>query len=275
MDTRDHLGDEELTLLYYGELSGADEQEARDHLKACPSCRKQHDELLRLFAVVDAAAVPEPRPGFEADVWRRLKPTLSAAPKSPHEASGAFDRLRGWFTSPMPTRWVLAGAMSLIVVTFVAGRLWERSTAQRTPVPQVAGTVDDAALRERVLLSALGDHFDRSEGVIVGLATAAPSAGLDIAADQRRAADLLAATRIYRRAAVEAGDRNVAEVLEALERVLIEVTVTPATPSAFELGALQARIEKQELLFKLRIASSAVREREGPSGRTGLPAPGV
>jgi hypothetical protein len=40
------------------------------------------------------------------------------------------------------------------------------------------------------------------------------------------------------------------------------VTVSPAQLSAYQLQALQKRIENQELLFKLRVASSAVRERE-------------
>ena len=125
------------------------------------------------------------------------------------------------------------------------------------------------ALRERVLLSALGDHFDRTEAMLVELAGTASGDRVSIAAEQRRAADLLAATRLYRRAAVDAGDSNVAEVLELLQRILVEVTGSPSELSAFELQALQQRIETQELLFKLRIASSAVRNREHRTRRPG------
>ncbi len=124
-------------------------------------------------------------------------------------------------------------------------------------------------LRERVLLSALGDHFDRTGAMLVELASTAPGERVSIAAEQQRAGDLLAATRLYRRAAVDAGDANVAEVLELLQRILVEVTGSPSELSAFELRALQHRIETQELLFKLRIASSAVRNREHRTRRTG------
>jgi hypothetical protein len=276
MENLDHLGDETLTLLYYGELTGADEVAARTHLGVCPACRRQHDELLRLFALVDNDLVPEPPPGFEAAVWRRLEPSLAAASGSSGETSGLSWRLRRWLAWPRPMRWSLAGAMAMVVVlAFVAGRMWERSPGEGTQASQDGDAVDVAGLRERVLLSALGDHLDRSEGVIVDLATAAPAAGLDISADQRRAVDLLASTRIYRRAALEAGDRNVAAVLEALERVLVEATMSPATPSAYELAALQARITKQELLFRLRAASLAVRDREGHSRRAAVPGAGV
>jgi hypothetical protein len=143
------------------------------------------------------------------------------------------------------------------------------------PGAPAAAQLTPDALRERVLLSALGDHFDRTEAMLVELSGAAPGSRVSIAAEQRRAGDLLAATRLYRRAAVEAGDGNVADVLEALQRILVEITGSPSELSAFELEALQKRIENQELLFKLRVASSAVRDREhrtrrvGPEGTTG------
>ena len=161
----------------------------------------------------------------------------------------------------------------LVLAAFVAGRFWP-SAPVRPDAPQVAEQAPDA-LRERVLLSALGDHFDRTEAMLVELAGTAPGDRVSIAAEQRRAGDLLAATRLYRRAAIEAGDTNVADVLDALQRILVEVTGSPSDLSAFELQALQKRIETQELLFKLRVASSAVRNREhrtrrvAPDGSTG------
>jgi hypothetical protein len=253
-----HLSDGDLTLLYYGELTGAEERDARAHLKTCAACRAQHDELLRLFAMVDGCPVPEPAAEFESQVWRRLQPALRAA-RAPQRA-GLADRLRGWLV-PSPARWALAGAVAmLVIVAFAAGRYFQ-SEGPRTPATQTATAAEDT-LRERILLTALGDHFDRTQGVLVDLASASPAASVDISHEQHRAEDLLAATRLYRRAANEAGDQNVADVLEALERVLVEVTVSPAQLSAYELASLQKRIENQGLLFKLRVASSALRERE-------------
>jgi hypothetical protein len=153
----------------------------------------------------------------------------------------------------------------LVVVAFVAGRYVQPGSGGPTVVPttQTAGrAAAPDTLRERILLSALGDHFDRTQGMLVELTSTSPAAPIDISGEQRRAEDLLAATRLYRRAADQAGDRNVADVLETLERVLVEVTVSPAQLSTYELESLQKRIETQELLFKLRVATSTVRERE-------------
>lgn len=255
-----HLTEEDLTLLYYGELSEAESRAARAHLESCANCRVERDTLQRIFAMVDTCDVPQPAGTFEAEVWRRLQPGLRAA-RETRRASLA-ERLRGWL---VPSRGLaVAGAVAaLVLVAFVIGRYWQPkpgATATRESVQKLQDTA-----RERILLTALGDHFDRTQAVLVELTTlpgATSAAAIDISGEQRRAHDLLAATRIYRRAAAEAGDDTVRNVLEALERVLVEVDVSPSRLSAYELRSLQHRIDEQELLFKLRVASAGVRERE-------------
>ena len=264
-----HVHEDDLTLLYYDELAAADKRDVQAHLEACAACRARQAELAGVLALVDDSDVPEPDVAFESQVWRRLQPALRAERRPARVGLGA--RIAAWLTPPAPGRWAMAGGIAaLVVAAFVAGRLWPTSPLD----PAVPQSAEQAvgSLRERVLLSALGDHFDRTEAMLVELAGTTPGEHVSIAAEQRRAGDLLAATRLYRQAAVEAGDTNVADVLESLQRILVEVTGSPSELSAYELQALQARIEKQELLFKLRIASSAVRNREQGARRPGPPA---
>jgi hypothetical protein len=265
-----HLGEDDLTLLHYDELAAADAGEARAHLDSCAECRARQEELGRVLAMVDDSDVPEPDATFESLMWRRLQPALRAARRPTR--TGLTERLRAWLSPQTSGRWELAGGLAaLVLVAFVAGRFWPASpVGPAAPPPSAPQTAD--ALRERVLLSALGDHFDRTEAMLVELVGTPRGERVSIAGEQQRAGDLLAATRLYRRAAVEAGDTNVADVLESLQRILVEVTGSPSELSAYELQALQTRIEKQELLFKLRIASSAVRNREQGARRTGPPA---
>lgn len=254
-----HLHEDDLTLLYYGELPADAAGAARAHLDGCGECRRRHDELLRLFAVVDTCPVPEPSELYEAEVWRRLRPALRAAHERP--PAGIIERLRGLLVPSRGSAWAAAGALAaLVVVAFLAGRFWPSDRLQ--PAAPRNAEAQQADLRERILFSALEDHFDRTEVVLVELASTDPAASIDISGEQRRAADLLSATRLYRRAATGAGDRNVADVLDSLERVLAEVTMSPAKLSAYELQALQQRIEEQELLFKVRVAASSLRHRE-------------
>jgi hypothetical protein len=253
-----HLTDDDLTLLYYGELSDADARASRAHMDACALCRAEHARLRQLFAVVDASEVPEPAAGFEGEVWRRLQPAIRAA-REP-QSTRVLDRIHEWL---VPSRGIALGATvaALVLVAFIVGRYWQAGHIASVP-SQTTRSASQDNLRERVLLSALGDHFDRSQAMLVELASTTPTGTIDISGEQRRAHDLLAATRIYRRAAAEAGDRTVGDVLEALERVLVEVDVSPSQLSAYELRSLQNRIDEQELLFKMRVASAGVRERE-------------
>jgi hypothetical protein len=255
-----HLHEDDLTLLYYGELPSREALEAQAHLSGCAECRRHNDDLLRLFAMVNRAPVPEPDSGYEAAVWRRLQPALRAARET--RRGGFGERLRAWLVPSRGSAWAAAGALAaLVIVAFIAGRFWPAGDPLQPAAP--AGLeASGESLRERILLTALEDHFDRSQIVLVELASADPAATVDISGEQRRAADLLSATRLYRQAAVEAGDRGVADILEALGRVLTEVTLSPPTLTAYELQSLQHRIEEQELLFKLRVAASTVRQRE-------------
>ena len=277
-----HVDEDDLTLLYYDELAETEARAARAHLAGCRACVVRQSELARLLAMVGDTETPEPDPGFEAAMWRRLQPALRASRRPVRDGAGTGAdawigaRLRAWLSGPSQNlaagRWALAGGVAAVALAaFIAGRFWPAGPAAPVAPPRVAADTGEA-LRERVLLSALGDHFERTEAMLVELVGTPAGDRVSIAGEQRRAGDLLAATRLYRRAAVEAGDANVADVLESLQRVLVEVTGSPSELSAYELQALQARIEKQELLFKLRIASSAVRNREQGARRPGLPA---
>lgn len=256
-----HLTQDDLTLLQYGELSEAETRSARAHLERCVACRLEQEQLKRLFSLVDGYVTPEPSEGFEAQVWRQLQPGLRVA-AGPRRSS-IIERLRDWLVPSR--RWALGGAMvAVVLIAFALGRYWPQERPDARPAEQATAAPQDN-LRERILLSALSGHFDRTQAVLVDLASTTPATTVDISREQRRAHDLLAATRIYRRAAAEAGDRTVGDVLEALERVLVEVEVSPSQLSAYELRSLQARIEEQELLFKVRVASATVRAREQSS----------
>ena len=127
------------------------------------------------------------------------------------------------------------------------------------PAPQALSP----AVRERILLVAIGDHLERSQMVLVELANAPSDGPLDVSAERASADDLVSANRLYRQTAARSGEPALAAVLEELERVLVEVAAGPerlvARPTSAEL---QRRIEARGLLFKIRVVGSQVRERE-------------
>jgi hypothetical protein len=240
-----HLTDDDLVLHYYGE----EVPRAESHLAACAACQASFTRLQRVMAFIDSAPAVEAPEGFERVAWARLEPTLHA-PR------------RGWFSwfvlSPARLAFT-AGVLVLVGAAFMAGRLMPRpASSGGGPVVQT-----EAQMRERILLVDLGEHLDRSQRMLVELASADDSAGsVDMSLEQSRAEQLVAANRLYRQTATSTGDAAIAAVLDDLERVLVDIAASPKTMTQEELDAVKRRIESKELLFKVRVMASQVRARQ-------------
>ena len=113
-----------------------------------------------------------------------------------------------------------------------------------------------------MLLVDLGDHLDRSQRVLVELVSADDERGAEPArrARTRRAAGV-GEPALSRQTAAATGDASIVDLLDQLERVLVEVAASPSAGSASELGEVRRRIESGSLLFKVRVVSSDLRER--------------
>jgi hypothetical protein len=246
-----HLTEEALILQYYGEADDATAVE--QHLAACHHCRVEFERLRRVLALVDVQEVPEPGPGFERRVWARLAPELETSRTS-------------WFAWLFPAagpRWVYAGGVAaLLLVAFVAGR-FSRVDAPVAPAPvSTTAAAANGDVSERVLVVAVVDHLDRSQMMLVELLNTDPAGTLDLDAEQSRARELVNENRLYRVSAAQAGDEAMSDVLDELERVLLEIANTPRDATAGDLEALRQRIDARGLLFKVRVVHSEMRERE-------------
>jgi hypothetical protein len=265
-EARDHLTGEQLVDHFYSireKNAGAPAPQVVAHLGDCAECRANFEALERTLAAVDAAPVPERGDDYGREIWRRLEPQLGPRPGR----AWRYD-WGAWFA---PRRLVFAGAMAaLLVAAFFAGR----TTTLRPNRPGGNG-IDVASAaqgRDRILLVAVGEHLERSQMVLVELVNANPGGGpLDIATEQHRAEDLVAANRLYRQTALRAGETGVASVLDELERVLVEIANSPARVSSPQLAELRKRIESRGILFKIRVIGSEVRERQKTAAQPGAP----
>ncbi len=87
----------------------------------------------------------------------------------------------------------------------------------------------------------------------------------NVSTQQQGAADLISANRLYRDASTAAGDEMVAAVLDELERNLLELVHGPATLTPQELDQIRLRLDAAALLFRVRVLSDRLREREPAS----------
>ena len=243
MSTHQHLNEEDLVLHYYRELDGAAAGHAEQHLRTCADCRAGFSRLEQVMAAVDTMPEPALPSGFERTVWARLEPALES-PRS---------RWPSWFVvSPAALAWATA-VVVLVTGAFFAGRV----TREEAPAT-VAST---GQFRERVLVADVREHLDRSQMMLVDLVSADPG-DIDMTAERERAEELVAANRLYRQTAADTGEARITELLDELERLLVDLATSPDELSAEDVERVRQRIEANGLLFKVRVLSSTLRERQ-------------
>jgi hypothetical protein len=249
-----HYSEDELTLYYYGE--GRRRANVERHLDECAACAKCYREIAGTLAMIAAPDVPERGDQYGLEVWQRIRHRLPE-----REASW----LGQWF------RWdrlsVAAAAAALVLVAFLAGRTSRDAAAPPAAANAPANAAadrDHAEGRQRILLTSVADHLDRSERVLRDVMNA-PDSG-DISTAQGWADDLLSTSRLYRQDAIEAGEQSVATVLDDLERSLLEIVHSPSRISAADLEQIRRRIDAAALLFKVRVMSDQLRDRESRPG---------
>lgn len=240
---RAHLSQDELALHHYGDSEDAAAADA--HLGACAECRSSYEALQQMLAAVSTSELSVPHRGsdFGHVMWQRLRPRL--AKSRPRERVLRF-----------PLRLAPLGAIAAsLLLAFLLGR------ASRERELQVAQPIPGSA-RERILLVAVGEHLERSQMVLIELQNAGGNGPVDISSERQWAHELMPANRLYRQAAVRAGEAGVASVLEDLERVLLEIATSPDQLENTGLEEVRQRIEAQGILFMVRVIGSQMRERE-------------
>jgi hypothetical protein len=237
-----HLTEEQLISHYYGELDN--QREAVKHLESCEACRARFAALDSALSLMKTATIPDRPDDYGRRIWQKLQPRLEDKPVRTGPS---------WFSFP---QWKLAAAAVLLVVAgFVAGRFGPgRETLLPEPVSEAA--------RGRILMATVADHLDQSQRALLELANESDAGAQNSSGDQTRAGELVAANRLYRQSAAQAGEASLASVLDELERVLIEIANRPPDVTRGEVREIRRRIANEDLLFKIRVLSSQVRSRE-------------
>ena len=248
-----HPTEDELILHYYGEAPTEIRSATEAHVAACPSCAAAWRQLTVVLGAVTAVPVPEPGEDFERVMWARVSRALPP-------------RRTSWFQG----QFAVVGALAAALVAVIAGTLSGITLATRDSAANTPVVADGAAenggtqAQERVLLTAFTEHLSQMEILLVEVMNAQPTAAEpDAWTFQRTTADELVATgRLYRQTARQTGDLQVANMLEDLEGVLVEVAAAPEAVDRRNVDSLRARIEDDALLFKVRAVASDIRGRQ-------------
>lgn len=238
-----HLGEDALTLFCLGDDDAVGREVARRHLAGCEVCRDELEQIREALDLVADAGLPEAPAGFERVMWARVSARLDAS-----RPAG----WRAWFT---PSRLAFAGgALTLVLVAFVGGR-WSRPPAAPAPA-ELLVTLSPETARQLVA----EDHFELAQMVLSEVLYSEGS-GADLEAERARAADLVAANRLIRQSMSAATPDAMADVLDDLERILIEFVNRADGWSPDEQQAFKARLAAGDILFRLRVVSAEMRQR--------------
>lgn len=243
-DTNDrHPSEEELVLLFYGDAESGLEAQLAAHLATCATCQPVWQEIRSTLNTVDAAAVPEPPADFERVMWARVQGALDHLPPS----------RPAWWS---PRLWAPAVVLvGMFLTMFVVTGNWP-GTERAIPAP----VMNEAEISqpERALLVAMDEHLQRSELLLVEVMNAPASDAVRVGYARETADDLLASSRLYRQTATHTGHDQLAAMLEDLEGVLVEIARGPEDLKSEDLNALRARIEDDDLIFKVRVVTDEV-----------------
>jgi hypothetical protein len=256
MSTTWHPSDEDLILHFYAEGDPSWSRRVDAHLVECAFCRRAWEDLATTMSLVDRAAVSEPADGFERVMWARVQQALPSRTRTP------------W-----GLRVLLPMAATVVISLLAGGYVWRSLQPTASPAvgadlvtgTEIAGTASTArsrqALSERVLLTALDDHFQQAQMLLVELNNA-PEDASDLLFERAAADELISSSRLYRMTARQHGDGRMAEVLEDLESVFVEVARHSGDSGATGLRTVRARIASQDLLFKVRATARQIQDRQ-------------
>lgn len=240
---RPHPTDDELIEHFCGDATPSARERIETHMRECAQCQRAWDDVAAALTMVNDA-VPEPPDGFERVVWARVRQAIELEP-----------RRSIWTWRAIVPAGALAAAVIALVMTSRGNHVW---------APVVDTTVADAARanlkqNERVLFTALDEHFQQTEALLVELRNAPDKDGLEL--ERVTADDLVAAGRLYRQTAEYTGHEGLVRMLDDLEPVLVEVARGSTQMAGRDRQWLRTRIEDDNLLFKVRAANYDVRER--------------
>lgn len=240
-----HLEQEQLVAHYYGEAG----KDVQNHLADCYECRTEFGNIQRTLSAIVPPEAPARGPEYGSIVWDRIREHLpQSEPK------------RSWWL--MPQRWAAVGAMAALIVTaFLIGRhsvpTSDINTAKSNPPAQI--------VKERVLMVALDSHLEQSQTVLLEVAHADNAKDVEMVRDE--AEELVGDNRLFRQAALNIGDRKTADVLDQLERVLLEIAHSSPDEGKAQIEQLRHQIESQGLLFKVRVVHKNVQRDIQPAPR--------
>jgi hypothetical protein len=241
-----------IELLFYGELPPARRAEVERHLASCAGCRAALDELREIGEALAARPVVNaPAGGDWTGFMARLETSLA------EERAAAPRRTSGRLTPLV----AMAALFALVTIGVVSLVTWRGQLEGLEPDAGVASLIPDPAAgldsggdspvvptAEAAFAAASEQHLARSKLVVLKLANGDRDG--DLSYERRLASSLLDDTRLYRLTAEQRGMSSIARVMEDLELVLLQTSMSESLDDE-TVTQIQRFIRKRDLVTKM------------------------
>jgi hypothetical protein len=235
-----------------GELAPELVQEIEAHLAHCGRCRRESEMLKSTFAIFPPS--PSRASSERTDAYWRAFP-LRVEERITHEPPkvSIAEALRGLLAAVRQSQWrpaaAFGGATALIALAF---GLWSMLRAPESG-PVVYGLRPPAMTASSK--QAVEDYLRSSRMLLIGISNMSPEKGepMDLGVERGAARSLVRQARLLSEAPL---DERSHELIQDLERILIELANLEERADVPEVEMIRTGMRQQNLLFKIRMAEN-------------------
>lgn len=267
--------EEDLILLYYQELDLVQTWEIRQDMaessKESIALRRNYDALRKMLGSQLAIDVPAPRTDLNLTIMAAVKIAESEKRQAPIiRAIDTQEKTKHWgqkishyLVGPPSNNFRLAFMFVLFAVVgiFYLGR-WSASpvglpTALLESSSETQQTYrPSAGASRRVLLTNVSSHIETSERLLRLISNSGNNLSSDLEPRRQMIENLISFNRLYRRLAEQSNDAMLANILQQMESILLEIN--HASDDDAEWDKVRSRLDGTDLLFKLKVADKKI-----------------
>jgi len=236
------------------ELSAADRVSVEQHCASCERCASQLEtmrENLRVFSRPQiSAADVQPEEFWNAFV-RKVEASTAARPRSTRNPwTGLLDEIERTIQLQWRTIAGFASALTLLAVVFA---VWKLSPP--APPPDHAGEMTVSPDNTILANTRVNQYFRKSKNLFVGLTNMKTFEGqpIDLTAERHASRELIQEARYLKQQPL---DTRSSELIEQLERILIELANMEQQTDLPDVEMIRSGIHQKNLLFKIRMAQA-------------------
>jgi hypothetical protein len=247
----------DIQLLLYDHLQGSvpehERAEVDGHLRVCEECRAELEEIRSILA-----SLPDPgdAPGerLPESYWKTFANVVEGRiRRDDARQRNSRERLRSAAGEFLLRRWKpLVAASWTLALALLVFLLTRQPATEPLPEPVVAtqsAGMDSSAVRVQ-------QYLRKSKSLLVGLTNmkVTERSPVDLSAERRTSRELAAESRLLRHQPLDARGK---QLVGDLEKIFIELANGTGEASVPAVDVVRAGIERENLLFKIRMAETA------------------